>query len=278
MLGTPLFLGIDFEKIFQDIFSQLATAIPGIVGAILILIVGFIVAAITSKVTKNIFSKIGVDKFADKLNKIDLFSKLNIDAKPSNIISKVVYYILILITMMVAAEVSGMKELSDLMEKIIDFTPKALAAFILIIIGLVICDFIKDMIITACDSVGVPSGRIIANFIFYFLFITIVITALSQIGIPVDLISTNITLVIGGIVIAFAIGYGFASREVMASILSSFFYVKGKINLGDMIRVGKQQGQVVRMDSTSIILLKEDKNKVIIPLSRFAEEEVEIID
>ncbi len=277
MFRTALFMGIDFQKIFQDIFSQFGEAVPGIIGAIIVFILGWIVAAITARAIRNILSKVGIDKFADNLNDVDLFSKMRLELKPSNIFSKIVYYLLLLVTMMVAAEVSGLQELSDLMEKIIDYAPKVLSAFIITLIGLVIADFIRKMIVTACDSVGIPSGRIIASFIFYFLFITILITALKQIGVPTELISTNVTLVIAGIVVAFAIGYGFASRNVMESILSSFFYIKGKVHVGNVIRLGDIKGEVVGMDSTSIILLRENNHRVIIPLSRFAQEEIEII-
>ncbi len=278
MFKTAFFMGIDFQKIFQDIFSKFGDAIPGIVGAIIVFILGWILSSVIARIIKKLLSKIGIDKFAANLNDVDLFSKMSLELKPSTVLSKISYYLLLLVTMMVAAEVSGLQELSDLMSKIVEYAPKVLSAFIITIIGLVIADFIRKMIVTACESVGIPSGRIIASFIFYFLFITILITALKQIGIPTELISTNVTLVIAGIVIAFAIGYGFASRNVMESILSSFFYIKGKVHVGNVIRLGNIEGEVIGMDSTSIILLKQDKNKIIIPLSRFAEEEVEIIN
>lgn len=273
-----LFMGIDFEEIFQGIFEKFGNAIPGIVGAIIVFILGWIIAGVFSKLTKNLLEKIGIDKFADNLNQVDLFSKMSIEIKPSVILSKIVYYVLLLVTMMVSAEVSGMQELSDLMEKIIDYAPKVLSAFIITILGLVVADFVKKMIVTACDSVGVPSGRIIASFIFYFLFITVLITAMQQIGIPTELISTNVTIVILGIVVAFSVGYGFASRKVMASILSSFFYTKGKVEVGNVIKIGEVKGTVIDMDSTSITLQTENNSNILIPLSRFAENDVEIFN
>lgn len=271
-----LFMGIDFEEIFQNVFGQFASAIPGIIGAIIVFVIFWIIAKLAARMVKAVLGKIGIDKFADNLNQVDLVSKMSMDIKPSTILSKIVFYIFILIGMMVAAEVSGLQELSDLMEKIIDFAPKLFAAFIVLVLGLMIADFIKKFIITACDSVGVPSGRVIGNFIFYFLFVTIIITAMQQIGMPTDLIATNVTIVILGIVLAFSIGYGFASRKVMASILSSFFYTKGKVDIGQHIKIGDIKGKIVGMDSTSVTIFTDNKTHVIVPLSRFAEKDVEI--
>ncbi len=269
--------GLNLTKILQEILSKFGGALPGIIGAIIVFILGWIISSIIAKGIKTLLSKIGIDKFADNLNQVDLFSKMSIELKPSAILSKIAYYILLLITLMIAAEISGLQELSDLVVKIIEYTPRVLSAFILALIGLVIADFIRKMIVTACDSVGIPSGRIIASFIFYFIFITIIITALEQIGFDADLISNNVTIIIAGIVVAFAIGYGLASRDIMESMLSSFFYVKGKIKVGDRLKVGNSLGEVVAMDSTSITLLTTEQNRIIIPLSRFAEGEIEVI-
>jgi small-conductance mechanosensitive channel len=271
-------MDINFIEIIQGVLMQFAEAIPGIVGAIVIFVIFWIVASIVAKLISKMLSKVGIDKFADNLNQIDLFAKMKVDMKPSSILSKIAYYLLLLIGAMVAAEVSGMQELSDLMEQIINYAPKVLSAGIIMIIGLVVADFIKKMIVTACDSVGVPSGRIIGSFVFYFIFVTVIITAMKQIGIPTELVSTNVTIIILGIVLAFSIGYGFASRKVMASILSSFFYTKGKIDIGNVIKINGVKGEVISMDSTSITLKIEENSKVLIPLSRFAENDVEIFN
>ncbi len=269
---------IDFIQILQDILGKFGAALPGIIGALIVFIGGWIFSGLIAKLIRKTLEKIGIDKFSDSLNKIDLFSKTSIEVKPSQIISKIAYYLLMLVTLMVAAQVSGLQELSDLMEKIIDYTPKLLSAFVMFIVGLILADFVKKMVKTACASVGIPSGRIIADFIFYFLFITVTMTALKQAGVTTDFMTTNLTIIIAGIVIAFAIGYGFASRKIMASVLSSFFYTKGKISIGDVIRIDNVKGRVVEMDGTSITLLTEENNKMLVPLSKFSDQNVEIFN
>jgi hypothetical protein len=52
-------------------------------------------------------------------------------------------------------------------------------------------------------------------------------------------------------------------------------YKKFKVSFGDKIRLGIVQEHIIAMDSTSVTLEKSDGNKIIIPPSRFAEENVE---
>ena len=49
---------------------------------------------------------------------------------------------------------------------------------------------------------------------------------IKQAGIETSLLESSFNLIIGGLVLAFAIGYGFASRDVLTNILSNFYSKK----------------------------------------------------
>ena len=78
---------------------------------------------------------------------------------------------------------------------------------------MLLAEFFRSVLETTMKSLGIPSATMIANFFFYFLFINIVIVALSQAEINTDFLSQNISLIIGGIVFAFALAYGIASKR-----------------------------------------------------------------
>jgi len=122
------------------------------------------------------------------------------------------------------------------------------------------------LLLTTLKSLGVPSAKMISIFIFYFIFLMSVITALTQVGIDTDFISNNLSIIISGCVFAFALGYGLASKNMMANFLASF-YSKEKIKIGDILTISNVKGEVIRIDSSSITLLTQNSN-VIVPLSK----------
>jgi small-conductance mechanosensitive channel len=73
---------------------------------------------------------------------------------------------------------------------------------------------------------------------------------------------------------AFAIGYGCASKDTMANFLASF-YSKNKVRVGDYVQIDGSKGRVIAMDSTSITLQGEGKI-IVIPLSKLTSDKVEI--
>ena len=132
---------------------------------------------------------------------------------------------------------------------------------------------IRKVVKTTCDSLGIPSSKLIASLVFYFIFINIVISALSQAQINVEFLSQNISLVIGGAVLAFGLAYGLASKDIFANYLASF-YSKNLFELGDHIRIEDVEGEIVELDRTTITILSGEK-KIIIPFSKAIKERIE---
>lgn len=258
----------------EDVFYQMLSVIPNLIGAILLFLVGWIIAKLVAKVLKRVLVTLRIDSVGDKLNEIEFIEKSNLKIVPSKILSKIVYYILLLIFTIAATETLGMETVSNLISDLIAYIPYVISALIFMVIGLLFADFIKGLVLTALKSLGVPSARMISNFIFYFLVITVAMSALAQAKVNTEFLNSNITLILGAIVAAFAIGYGFASRDIIANFLASF-YSKGKVNLGDMVTINNTTGEVIAMDNSSLTIQTGDK-RVIIPLSKLTTEKIEI--
>ena len=102
--------------------------------------------------------------------------------------------------------------------------------------------------------------------------IIVAVTALSQAGINTDIITSNFSIILGGIVLAFAIAYGFAARNVLSSILTSF-YSKNSYQMRQVIELDGYKGEIVKMDSVSITIDTGEK-LVVFPLSRLIKDTV----
>jgi len=135
---------------------------------------------------------------------------------------------------------------------------------------------IKKMILSATASIGLTGGKVIANIVYYIILIFISITALNQTGIDTSIITSNLTLIFGSMLLAFAISYGFASRDILTNVLSSF-YGKDRFKVGMRIKIKDVEGVIVKIDSLAITL-KTEKNTKIIPVKNLVTEEIEIMD
>lgn len=263
--------------LLNTILTDFINVVPGILGAIIVFLIGWIIAKVVAGVVKRVLKSLQVDQLAERLNEIDFISQNNINIVPSTLFSKIIYYVLVLVFGVVATEILNIDAVSNLVGNLLTYIPNVIAAIIVLIIGLLIADMLKKVVQSAMEAMGIPSAKIIGGFIFYFVFLMTIITAVKQLGIESDFIETNLSYIVGGGVLAFALGYGLASKDMMANFLASF-YSKDKFKIGDTIGIDGFKGEITDVSGTSLTIRSGDKQKVIIPLSKLTAENVQVFE
>ena len=207
----------------QSLWNDFIAFVPNFIGAFTIFIVGYIASKVVSKVVVKFLKKIQIDKFGEKLSDIDIFQKANMEIRLSKIFGKIIYYFMLLFFMVAAADVLNMPAISDLVTGLFNFIPRLIVGFIILIFGILLADGIRSLVETTLTSLGLPSAKMISSFLFYFLFINVVISAIAQAEINTAFLEQNISIVIGGDIMAFAIRYGLASKDSVGNFLASFY-------------------------------------------------------
>jgi len=66
----------------------------------------------------------------------------------------------------------------------------------------------------------------------------------------------------------------YLKKKIVSNYLASF-YSRNKFKVGDEITVNGVKGEIIELDNSTVIL-KTDKSKIILPLSKLSSEMVEI--
>lgn len=230
----------------------------------------------TASVVKKLLQGAGFDRLGDKLNEIDIIRQLQTEIKLSDIVSKVLYYFILLVFLSAATETLGIAAITGMVTSLVNFIPKLIAAAIMLQVGVLVADVLKRGVVSLCQSFGIASGRLLGMVVFFFFLIITIISALGQAGINTELLESSFNLLIGGIVFAFAIGYGFASRDVMANLVSSF-YSKSRFSEGQIIRLDGITGRVIHVDATSLTL-QTGESKTSIPMQLLQTKTIEFLE
>jgi len=257
-----------------DIYISLIGFIPKLIGAILILFIGMAIGKFIGRFVKGVLKRMNVDVIADHINNIDILSSNNFKIELSDVLSKFIYYLILMVFIMTAIGVLDMPILANLLQEFILFIPNLLAAFFILIGGLLFAEFLKNIVTSTCKSLGMPSASIIGYFVFYFIFVNIIIVALTQAGISTEFFAQNISIIIAGGVLAFSIGYGFASKDIVSSFLASY-YTEGKFKVGDLVEINGIKGYIKNIDKSTLVLTTENKD-IIIPLNKLLNDHIEI--
>ncbi len=265
-----------FSNSLRLMIDKFVIGIPNLIMAIVVCLIGIFIAKSVSKIVKIFLTQLGIDKFGEKLNEIEFVYKLGLTIKISDIFSKILYYMLLLLFIVVSTDILQMPALSSLVANAIEFVPNLFVAIMLLIVGLLGADALRKIVLTTCTSLGIPSAKVISIFVFYFVFITIFIMALSQAKINTAFLAQNISIILGGAVFAFSLGYGLASKEVVANFLASM-YSKDKVKIGDHVKFNGIEGKIVDIDK-SAITISTVNSKIVVPMNKLMSENIEILN
>ncbi len=266
-----------FLNSFQHLLSELLGAVPKILGAILLLVLGIIIARLVAIVIIKTLKITRFDEWMHKLKVHDLFEKAQIKTSVAEIIARFAYWVILLIFLVGISETLGWSAVSQKISLFINFLPKVFISLIILIIGLYIASLVRQTIIAAFLSFGLSFGKLVSSAFFYFLLLFVVVIALEQLDIDTTIITSNVLIIIGGVVLAFAISYGFASRDILNNFLASL-YSKNNFQIGQKIILEDGAvGEIVKMDNISVTL-KTEEGKLILPIKTLINEKIRIIE
>jgi hypothetical protein len=255
---TALYLLPDLKEVLintlESFISKFIEFVPNVVVAMVVIAAGVLIGKILAKVVDKVLSQIGFNKLGDKINEIEAIKKFDLDIRLSKVVGKLLYYFVLLVFIIAAADTLGVPAISNMVLLLVEFIPKIISAAIMVLVGILLADMLRKFVADLCAS----SGKLISSAVFFFVLIIVIIASLAQAGINTDLLEFTFSVLVGGVILAFSIGYGFASKEILLNIISSF-YSKNKYKTGQVIEIDGVKGEVIDVDNTTISLKQVTK-------------------
>ncbi|HEX6527759.1 MAG TPA: hypothetical protein VF070_48235 [Streptosporangiaceae bacterium] len=204
-MNQPL-ASVSVSQSVQNLLNTVFHVLPKILLFLVILVVGWIVARALMQIVVMLLRKVKFDKFAERGVVGDALKRGNYDA--AGLIGKIVYYMLLLVTLQLAFGVFGNNPISTMLIAVVGWLPKAIVAIILIVIGSAIAKVVKDLITGAIG--GLSYGRFVANVASIVIIAMFVIAAVNQVGIAATVTEPILItfLATTGAILAIGVGGG----------------------------------------------------------------------
>ncbi len=209
-------LGASIIEPLFSIWNSLVTTIPGIVGALVILVFGYLVGVLFGRIVHEVLDKVKAEKWlVEKTNLVSVLGYFKL-SKFVGLITK--WYIFILF-LPPAASIIELEPLAVFLLQIATWVPSVIAAVLLALVGLMSSKYVEKKIsetkAKAADLIGSVAKVVIVVF-------TLLIV-LDQIGVRVAVAQTSFLIILAGIMLGLAlmlgIGFGLAFKEEAHSII-----------------------------------------------------------
>jgi hypothetical protein len=150
---------IEFSQGIEDAWARIATFVPKLLGALVILLVGFFIAKTVAKIVNRLLERVGFDEAVERGGIRKALEKSKYD--PSDILSKVVFWAIFLLVLQMAFGVFGPNPVSELLASVIAFLPKLFVAIVIVVVAAAIAAAVKEIITSALG--GLSYGNALAN-------------------------------------------------------------------------------------------------------------------
>ena len=260
-------------RVFGEKFMD---TIPGLLLGIIVLLIAWLLARIISSGFERLLKTVKFDQFAERMKLTTFLNQMGIQMSPSALIGRFIYWIFVLLIIASAAETLNWTAVSYQIQRFLDYVPNLVTAILVFIVGAYLASLVRDFVRSSTNSLGISTGRILSTVIYYVLFIMVVLTAMEQAKIDTKILSTNLLIIIAAIMLAAAISYGFASKDVLSNILAGFF-IKRTFQKGMLIEIDSIRGTIIEITNIAVTLQLTDNERIVIPSQQFLTGKVKIV-
>ncbi|QNM85565.1 small-conductance mechanosensitive channel [Polaribacter pectinis] len=260
----------------QNLWGDFVDFLPQLLKGIAFLIIGWLLIKFILFIIKKALGFTNIDSLPEKLNVDEIFGNSSLKIQPTKIIVTVIKWILILVFIIVGSELLGLRMISEQLSNLISYLPKLISALIIFAIGIYVANLVKNALTSLFKSLELTGGNLVGNIAFYIIAIVVSVTALNQAGINTDLITNNLSIILGAILASFTIAFGLGSRDVIKRLLFGY-YSRKNIQVGQTIKVEGLEGVVESIDNICLILLTKN-GKLVLPIKDIVDNKIEIIN
>lgn len=209
-------LGASIIEPLFSIWNSIVTVVPGIVGALVVLVFGYLVGVLLGRFVQEVLDRAKAEKWlVEKTNLVAVLGYFKL-SKFAGLITKWYVFILFLPP---AASIIDMAPLATFLLQIANWVPSVIAAVLLALLGLMAAKYVEKKIsetkARAADLVGSVAKVIIVIFT--------VLIVLDQIGVRVAVAQTSFLIILAGVMLGLAlmigIGFGLAFKDEAHNII-----------------------------------------------------------
>ncbi|WP_185235363.1 mechanosensitive ion channel family protein [Teredinibacter franksiae] len=227
--------------IMTTLWAKLAGFLPNLVGAILLLVVGYFISRMVGFILAKGLERTGFNKLSEKVGVAATLTRANITLSVADIVGKLAFWIIMLTFLVTATETLGLPRVSETIDEFVLYLPKVIAAALILIIGLFVAHFVRDLIRSGAEGIGVEYAKPLSSAVYGILFVVIVSLSIGQLEVDTGLLDNVISILIGAIGIAAALSLGLGTRDLAANILAGV-YARDLYSAGDQMQVEDVEG------------------------------------
>jgi len=227
--------------------GEIGRLLPPLFLALVILGAGVLVARLIERLVDGFLDRVQFDRSAARWGVTEAVERTGTRLDPARVVGKLVFWGVMLVVILLAASALGVQNVNDVFANLVGYIPSVFAAIIVIVLGLVLGEFVRALILASAG--GVQGVLTLAKVAKGMVIVISVFMALQQIGVAAEIVTTTFTLILGAIALAVGLAFGLGNTG-LAGEITRRWYETGRGSRRER-RVARQEGAAPQAGSPS---------------------------
>jgi hypothetical protein len=202
---------------------DLATVVPRLLVAALLLVIGWVVARVARRLTIRALRAVRIDVAAEKTGIEDFLIQGGVRATAVTIVGNLVYWLVNLVVVLAVLTSLGLASAAELFNRMVLYVPNLVAAVVVLVIGALLAQFVGTLVFTYLSNLGVSGPGPIAAISRWAVLVFVVAIGLEQLKIGTQVLVSAFQIAFGAVCLALALAFGLGGREWAARVLEGMF-------------------------------------------------------
>jgi Conserved TM helix/Mechanosensitive ion channel len=229
---------------------------------------GFIGSLVARRIVAAVVRRSGLEAFAERAGVARALYALGIKQGLAKFLWTLVYAAGLAVTFTAASDAMGLTVVSNLTTNLLRYLPRLLGAGAMLIGAGILASVVRAAVERlASKRPDVESPKAAAKVAHAIVILVGVMLAAEQAGVEIGFLTTLLQIGVGvlgvGLALAFALGFYVVIRNMAAR-----HYYKPLLQVGDVVRIGEDEGTVLRFGPTALVLRTPEGDRIV-PCSRF---------
>lgn len=201
--------------------EEIGAFLPALIGAALILITGYFLARYVQRWVDDTLKRLHVDRMAAAGGLDEVVGRTGSRLDTVRTTAKLIFWLVMLVVILLASTALGLESVNEMFGAMLAFIPTLIAAIMIIILGIVVGEFVRGLILASAGTVaGVPTVAKIAKAA---VVVISLFMALQQLGVAEEIVTAAFTLILGAVALAVGLAFGLGNRELAGEITRRWY-------------------------------------------------------
>lgn len=212
-------LWVSLTGAMAGIFS----ALPRVLGFLIILIVGWFVASLIAGGVAALLRAVRFNDLANRAGITGFVQNMGIRTDASGFLGDLVRWFVRLIVLVVAFDALGLPAVSQVLQEFLLWMPNLVVALVILVIAGLAANALANLVRGATMQAGFSNPDLLATVARVAIWSFGIVVAVNQVGIAATLVNTLFMGLVGALALALGLAFGIGGRDTAAEIVRNWY-------------------------------------------------------